>query len=795
MNGSLRLGFASGISLALLAASAAAPSAAPAPAANLLPNGDFEKGLEGWHPFWAREAGGGKAALDSADRHGGAQAVRVEHAGEKDWSLAHALQLAVQPGEILELSAWVRLGGAGSASLGVVPRDAAGQVLGWDHGGRRVRETKAWRAVRSRFIVPPAAATIQPRLIGYGPATVRLDDVVLSRQGSLDALRNKDLPATVAARSDALEATLRTADASLEVKDLRAGRAWSQRADESPLVVLDAKAAGAGLDLRLLEPASMREMAAAVRLDPARPEVVVSLKAEGEMETPLSWPAPFASAKGQSLVLPVNEGISYPVDDATLLEMHYHLYGGHGLCMPWYGAMDAAGAGWVALVETADDAAVRIPRRDGLLCLAPEWQAQKGRFGPERVIRYAFFEKGGHVAMAKRYRELAKKTGLVKTLEEKRKALPAVDLLVGAVNVWCWDKDAPGICRDMQSAGIRRILWSNARPPAELKALNDLGVLTSRYDIYQDAMNPENFPRLRWLHGDWTSDAWKNDDLMIRADGEWERGWEVETKDGKMIPCGTLCDRQAVPYAKRRIPPELETHPYRCRFIDTTTASPWRECYHPKHPMTRTESKRFKMDLLRYIGEGCKLVCGSETGHDASVPYVHYFEGMLSLGPYRVPDSGRDMGRIWNEVPEAVATFQTGHGYRLPLWELVYHDCVVAQWYWGDYNNKLPRLWDRRDLWNALYGTPPMFMFNRTRWEAEKDRFVKSYKTATPAARATGYAEMLMHEWLTPDRAVQRTRFANGVVVTVNFGDAPFALPGGGTLEPLGLKVEGVKEE
>ena len=56
----------------------------------------------------------------------------------------------------------------------------------------------------------------------------------------------------------------------------------------------------------------------------------------------------------------------------------------------------------------------------------------------------------------------------------------------------------------------------------------------------------------------------------------------------------------------------------------------------------------------------CGLVTGSETGHEAAVPYVHYFEGMLSLGPYRVPDAGRDMQRIWDEVPAQVAKFQTG---------------------------------------------------------------------------------------------------------------------------------------
>lgn len=762
-------------------------------AGELMPNGDFEKGLDGFS-FWVRDSSTGKAVVDTTERHGGAQAVRIEHTGEKDWSLACNKQLAVKPGEIYELSAWVRLQGKGNASLGVVTRDAAGKTMNWDHGGRSVHETKDWVKVQARFIVPPGTATIQPRLIGYAASTVRVDDLDITGKGSLDELRNKDLPGTVAIRNDRLEVVFRTADASFEIKDLKTNRSWAQRTDENPFVVLGAKAGGRVLDLTFLDAASMRKMSASISLEKDKSECVVTLKADGEMNVPLAWPSPFATSKGDLLILPLNEGISYPVDDATLSTMHYHLYGGHGLCMPWYGVTDGA-AGWMAIVETADDAAVRIPRKDGSLVLAPEWQAQKKMFGPDRVIRYVVFDQGGYVAMAKRYREYAKKTGLLKTLAEKRAANPNVDMLVGAVNVWCWDKDAPAWCRELQSLGIKRILWSNARPPDQLKALNELGVLTSRYDIFQDTMNPADFPKLKWLHGDWTSDAWKNDDLMIGADGEWVRGWEIEAKDGGMIPCGTLCDRQAVPYAERRIPAELATHPYRCRFIDTTTASPWRECYHPKHPMTRTESKKYKVDLLRYISEGCGLVCGSETGHDASVPVVHYFEGMLSLGPYRVPDAGRDMARIWDDVPEVVGKFQTGHAYRLPLWELVYHDCVVAQWYWGDYNNKLPRLWDRRDLWNALYGTPPMFMFNRKVWDANRDRFVQSYKAATPVARATGYSEMVSHEWLTPDHAVQRTRFANGVAVTVNFGDKDYKMPGGAFLQALSMKTEGLKDE
>ena len=188
------------------------------------------------------------------------------------------------------------------------------------------------------------------------------------------------------------------------------------------------------------------------------------------------------------------------------------------------------------------------------------------------------------------------------------------------------------------------------------------------------------------------------------------------------------------------------------------------------------------------------LVCGSETGHDAAVPYVDYFEGMMSLGPYRVPDAGRRMRELLFDVPERVAKYQTGPYYRLPLWELVYHDCVVAHWYWGDYNNKLPDLWDRRDLINVLYGTAPMFMYDRRIWEEYRDRFAQSYRTIAPVARVCGYSEMLDHRWLTDDHTVQQTRFANGVTVTVNMGDAPFTLPDGRELAPMSHIVDGLPE-
>lgn len=756
----------------------------------LIVNGDFERGREGWSEFWSRMPAG-SVALDTARKHGGRQAIRVEHTGTQDWSFSQSQRLNVQPEQIYELSGWLWLEGEGTASLSVILYNAQSKAIDWSYGGQTVRAAEGWQPVRSRFLIPAGAAAIVPRLMGSGPAKVWLDDAELKLAGSMREMRRTDLPARLTVSNPLLEVALQTNDGTLEVTDRRTKQTWRQRGD-SPIIVLDAKPTERGFHLELLEPSAMLKLTCAVELDAQQPELLVRLAAAGEIRNSIRFPGPFATEKGTLLILPVNEGISYPADDATLPPMYYHTYGGHGLCMGWWGQTDGH-RGTLAIVETPDDAGVRLPRVDGLLCLQPEWVPQKGQFGPERRLRYVFFDEGGYVAMCKRYRRHAQQIGLLKTLAEKRQAIPAVDLLVGAVNVWCWDRNPVTICRDLQAAGIKRILWSNRSAPEPLQQLNEMGVLTSRYDIYQDAMNPANYPNLRGIHADWTSDAWPHD-LVLRADGDWERGWVVVGNDGQRYPCGVLCDRQALPYAERRMPAELKTHPYRCRFIDTTTASPWRECYHPDHPMTRTESRHWKMELLRYVSEKCGLVCGSETGHDASVPYVHYFEGMLSLGPYRVPDAGRRMAEIVEDVPQRVAQFQTGHYYRLPLWELVYHDCVVAQWYWGDYNNKLPSLWDRRDLFNALYGTPPMFMFRCEQWEKNRERFVRSYHTAIPVARATGYSEMLSHRWLTDDHSVQQTEFAGGAIVTVNFGEQPYRMADGTTLAPLSHRFQGIAD-
>ena len=762
-------------------------------ASPLIPNGGFEDGLTGWSGLWTRDRDVGSAVVDVQAKHTGKQSVRIEHRGQQDWNFSPNNSLAVQAGDILELQAWLKIEGDGKATLCTVLYGAGGKALSWSHGARSVSGTQDWMLVRSRFIVPDGITRITPRLTGQEPATVWLDDFAIVRTGNLDELREPGLQEEVSVRNAALSVTLNTGDGTLSVEDQRIGRVWHQKAVSQEGIVRTASSKEGRLHWDWYLPATDQTIAVAAELDGKKSELVLTVSGKGSLASAIRYPHPFITDKGTYLVVPMNEGISYPVEDASISPMRLVAYGGHGICMGFWGATDGE-SGYLAILETPDDASVRIDRNDGLLYVAPEWDAQCGKFGDARRLHYVFLDSGGHVAMCKRYRQHARDIGRLKTFGQKRQQNPNVDLLIGAVNVWCWERDALDIVRELRDAGIERILWSHRQSPETIAAMNEMGILTSRYDIYQDTMNPDNFKFLRGVHADWTTRAWP-DDLMLDANGDWRRGWRVRGKDGQWYPCGVLCDRQAVPYARERVSAELQTHAYRCRFIDTTTASPYRECYHKNHPMTRGESRHWKMELLRFMSEEMNLVTGSETGHDAAVPYTHYFEGMLSLGPYRVPDSGRNTSEIWDEVPERVAKFQVGHKYRLPLWELVYHDCVVAQWYWGDYNNKLPAIWDKRDLFNALYGTPPMFMFNRRVWNANKERFVQSYRATSPVARATGYAEMTDHRFLTQDRDVQQTVFANGVTVTVNFGEQSRQLPNGVVVQPMSHHVTGLRDE
>ena len=747
-------------------------------AENLLVNPAFD-GPQGWDQIWTREGNAGKTELEDG-------VLQVTYTGAHDWSVGQSRRVDSAPGEVYEISGKVKvLSGSGEAQLSLVTRDGSGQVMAWDYAMQRTSGPGDWKTLGTNFVVPGDCASLQFRLTGWGSGTFLFKGPFLTRLK--EAPKVAALKGPLSISSTSLTLTLDPAAQQLYLAT-SAGVTFDFDAKSLLASVLSAnRPTPDRLDLQLVNPSGPNLKASLVA---GSTFATLTLQGDGPMLGDYAYPGPLLSRTGQSWVLPVNEGLLVPSDDPEFQTWDLVLYGGHGLCMPFIGLTDGK-ASLLAIAETQDDASVHFttPTAAHTSTFTFNWQPSRQSWRYKRVLRLVPVA-GGHVAVAKAYRAYADEKGLLVTLKEKAKTVPAVDKLVGAVNLWWWgdaprwtqdDTGALAFAEELKARGVTRVLWSHEQNPGTVKGLNDLGFLTGRYDIYQDVWGPED------PHGWVNHDGWPNDIVRL-PDGDFMRGW-VDRDGGKAYPAGVICSTRALNLERKKVPPDLVAHAYGARFLDTTTASPLRECYDKNHPLSRSDDRKNKMELLAYLSRDQKLVTGSETGMDMAVPYLHYFEGMMSLGPYRLPDSGYDL-TTYKAPSEEFKTFQLGPKYRIPLFELVFHDCVADSWYWGDSSNRVPEFWDERDMFNALYGTMPLFILDQRAWDGDKDRFVKSAKDATAVARATGYSEMTDHQFLTPDHTVQETRFADGTQVWANFSGKAYKVRPGLTVKPRTFRAE-----
>ena len=734
----------------------------------------------------------------------------ITHSGKYDWEAEFPQETAVSPGDVILLKGDLIQkkvkgtdGGsrlyAGASFYTAEGKKLISQWIVWEAPGLRKGTEKQKFLVR--FTVPQNVRKIKPLLYGYKPLEVEVKKLELEKISSSGA---KEPQKTARLENDALKVDI-DAGAMLTVTDKRSGRVFTQRGFVNGFVSGMKQLSGRKVEFNVnLSP--MRKWRVVWSLEENTPELLCTISGDKDMVMPwcFVYPSPFAVSRGERLIVPLNAGMSYPVDELasgprTLGDL-WCFAGGYGLCMSFYGVQrDSDGSGYMAVFETPDDAMLRIKRYGGLYHPGTGWTGSMGKFASERRVRLVFFADGGYVKMAKRYRQEVKKSGLFKTLAEKIKERPAVDRLAGAANIWWFGKREKSleIYRELKKLGIDRMLWSQGAPAEVVEELRrDPKTLTGRYDIYQDLMDPEIIrTKLSKLYPlpSWPQEAFPDDVVWRNERGDLENGWSIKGKDGKWYSCAVLCPRRAIPYAQKRIGDELKVKKYNSRFIDTTTATRFFECWHPEHPATRSQSKEAKMKLLELVSKKFSLVCGSESGHEAGVPYCDYFEGMMSISCYRPYGSGHRPQEIVNKAPGFVEKYQTGEQYRIPLWELVFHECIVSHWYWGDFNNKVPALWARRDLLNALYGTAPLYAFDEKNFDRFKHRAASSYSRIGAVARMTAHAEMLSHGYLTRDRKVQMTRFSNGVQVIANFGSTVYIDKDGSMVLPLDFNVKRLK--
>ncbi len=488
------------------------------------------------------------------------------------------------------------------------------------------------------------------------------------------------------------------------------------------------------------------------------------------------------SDRAAIVVADYSNGHLYPANTKTPIRTHFSA---SRLDMPWIGVCDLErGTGYMVLIETSDDGYVTCgsQAKSGRDFAAPQvhWAPSKGTFAYTRKLLYHFAPRGSYVALAKRYRAYAAERGLLVTLAEKLERNPNLQRLFGAPDVW---GDASlQFAQEAKAAGVDKMLIHGRAAPADMKAIDQLGYLTSEYDNYTDVL-----PIAQGKSVDSSHDRIP-ESVVQKADGQRMTAWlTFDKKEQYMKRCPSLW----VPSARQVVPKLLTEHPFLGRFVDVTTAEDLYECYDPNHALTNGQKRQCGVDLLAFM-RSQNLVVGGEHGIWWGVPGLDYIEGMMSGGYASWPaghlihpktkDEGFDSpwgGKYgkWNDYEQ----WGIGHESRVPLWELVFHDCIVTTWYWGDSSDFLlqaaPEITPRKDAFNILYGTIPlMWASQEGAWHKARDVFLRTYRNTCKLHEAIAGAEMLSHEWLSPDRAVQRTRFSEGTEVVVNFGATPHAL-------------------
>lgn len=577
----------------------------------------------------------------------------------------------------------------------------------------------------------------------------------------------------------------------IAVTDKGTGRRWQQ-----PSAMQQLPAQPRFRNVRILEPGRKlafqsdfgwepkKSLALTVTLTLSAADADLSVTAEAAPgaacdQLPFLDPFVLDAANGALAVADYSNGHLYPLTANPFPQPWFNT---SRLDMPWVGMCDLdKGDGYMLLVETNDDAAIQMIEVSpgGRRSMAPRiiWTASKKTFGYTRQALYHFSPGGGYVALAKRYRAYAKQHGLLVPLSEKVKKKPNLARLFGAPDVW--GDGSLAFAKAAKAAGVQKMLLHTTAPKEEVQAINDLGYLTSVYDNYTDVTALEPGKGVDSQH-----DA-VPDHIVLQSDNQRMTAWltwDKKTQFMKRCPAFWVSAAQVV------IPQSLKERPYLGRFIDVTTAEDLYECYDAKHPLTRGQKRQCGEKLLDYVGS-LGLVAGGEHGIAWAVPHVDYIEGMMSGNYYSwpaghllrpksksddcTPSGGKNLDR-WRLYER----YGIGHAARIPLWELVFHDCVVSTWYWGDASDFLltaaPEITAKKDAFNILYGTIPLLWSSpEGSWPTARDVFLQTYRNTCKMHEAVACSELVSHEFVTADRDVQRTRFSDGTVAVVNFGEKP----------------------
>lgn len=466
-----------------------------------------------------------------------------------------------------------------------------------------------------------------------------------------------------------------------------------------------------------------------------------------------------------------------------------------GLNMAFLGADAAEAGGCMMIVDTPLCARVgyTVANAGGTPSYLPHLQffGDKGIWAQNRKVRFKFLENGNYVEMAKQYRKIAFEKGFLDTFLEKEKRDETFKKSVGThrIDSGMDYRDMPKLCDALYKAGTKNVLL-------KFTASRNNGAYLNGTELFEDGILKEYSER----YSDITLYEYENTrDLYLSAGefaldkeyADFAKDYRVKSIKGKYL-CGwvdimgnaayILCPHFAKKYLDFRLKRyPLKDYPYKARLFDVlaTTSLTEGECYDTAHECSRLETAEIRKEILDYARKNYRLDVHTEGTAEYLIPYCNTFEGSLSIMNY--PGISHMQDR-----------YEMDFNCRIPFWQLVYHDCASTYFHWehGDlthptipYDDALVMLYGERGMFLPFYSFDPLNT-------GLIDRMTDRIKTLNIVLERVKYDSMEEHSFLTPDGAVQRTRFSSGVTVTANLEKNKSYQIEGRLIEPWSVLVE-----
>ena len=337
--------------------------------------------------------------------------------------------------------------------------------------------------------------------------------------------------------------------------------------------------------------------------------------------------------------------------------------------------------------------------------------------------------------------------------------------------------------KSLQDAGLQRLLltlgegWEGGLwHPEAIRAGVNAGYLMAPYDSYETALSATENPD--WTTAHLGSNAYRNCAIVLK-DGKLKTGFQQS---------GHYTDPRCVrPLLEARVKAVQASAGFNAWFLDAYATSMVFDSYRDGATMTQAQNAEGNIDASRWLNTALKLPAGSEDGNAITAQGILFAHGMqtpvIGWGDREMTQDKQSPYYVGNWYPpeqpavffkpvplkEPFRTVYFDPAMRLPLYQAVFHGSVVTTHHWLFDSLKLSNVQAENELAQLLYNVPPLYHLSaatvkqRLPLIQRQDRFFRPLHQRLATQAMTGF------RWLTADRQVQETTFADGTRLVANF--------------------------